>query len=123
MWSSLFSFFSGYAGKALVLGCVFLAFWVLKLRLDAAQARLEQSRLEVSVLHNANQKQQAAIQTLLENQQKQNQILADYEQEKRQTEQNLEAVKERLRAMDDNESAVWKKKQLPEPIRLLLTRE
>lgn len=120
MWSSLFSFFSGYIGKALVFGCVLLAFFVLKLRLDTAQAQLEKSRLEVSGLQHANQKQHAAIQTLLENQQKQNQILADYEQEKRQAEQNLAVVKERLRVLNDNESAVWKKQSLPRGIKALL---
>lgn len=123
MWSSLFSFFSGYVGKALVLGCVFLAFFVLKLKLDAAQARLEKSRLEVSVLQNSNQKQHFAIQTLLQNQQKQNELLAEYEKTRQQTEKNLAERKEQLRTMKDNESVVWKKQQLPEPIRLMLTRE
>lgn len=123
MWSSLFSFFSGYAGKALVLGCVFLAFLVLKLRLDAAQARLEQSRLEVSVLQAANQKQYAAIQTLLQNQQKQNELITAYEQAKREAENSLADRKKQLRNMKDNESDVWKKQKLPEPIRIMLTRE
>lgn len=123
MWSSLFSFFSGYAGKALVLGCVFLAFLVLKLRLDTAQARLKQSRLEVSVLQAANQKQYAAIQTLLENQQKQNELITAYEQAKREAENSLAKQKKSLKNLSDTESTAWKKQELPKTIRLLLTRE
>lgn len=113
MWSSLFSFFSGYVGKALVLGCVFLAFFVLKLRLDTAQARLEKSRLEVSVLQAANEKQHAAIQTLLQNQQKQNELLAEYEKAKQQAENSLVKQKKSLKSLSDTESTVWKKEKIP----------
>ena len=110
-------------GKALVFAGIVLAFGVMKLRLDTAQAQLEKSRLEAFVLQNANQKQQAAIKTLLDNHQKQNRLLSEYEQEKRQTEQNLAAVKERLRVMNDNESSVWKKQSLPQGIKTLLQKE
>lgn len=115
--------FGSFWGKVLAVVLIGAAFFLLKLRLDVANAQLEKSRLEASVLQNANQKQHAAIQILLENAQKQNQLLADYEQEKRQAEQNLVAAKERLRAMDDNESAAWKKQNIPQGIRALLQKE
>lgn len=113
MWSSLFSFFSGYVGKALVLGCVCLAFFVLKLRLDTAQARLEKSRLEVSALQSANEKQHAAIQTLLQNQQKQNELITAYEQSKREAENSLAKQKKNLKKLSDTESSAWKKEKIP----------
>lgn len=113
MWSSLFSFFSGYVGKALVLGCVFLAFFVLKLRLDTAQARLEKSRLEVSALQSANEKQHAAIQTLLQNQQKQNELITAYEQAKREAENSLAKQKKSLKNLSDTESTAWKNAKIP----------
>lgn len=113
MWSSLVSFFSGYIGKALVLGGIFLAFFVLKLRLDAAQAELEQSRLEVSVLQNSNQKQHFAIQTLLQNQQKQNELITVYEQAKREAENSLAKQKKSLKNLSDTESTAWKNSKIP----------
>lgn len=120
-WSSILSFFSGYIGKALVLGCVFLAFFVMKLRLDTAQAELEKSRLEISVLQNGNEKQRRAIETLLEAQQKQNEALSEYERQKREEERRLSQTKEKLQKIGDNESVNWKKQKLPENIRQILT--
>lgn len=120
-WSSILSFFSGYIGKALMLGCVFLAFFVMKLRLDTAQAELEKSRLEISVLQNGNEKQRQAIKTLLEAQQRQNEALSEYERKKQDSETQVIQAKEKLQKIGDNESINWKKQKLPENIRQILT--
>lgn len=122
-WSSILSFFSGYIGKALVLGCVFLAFFVMKLRLDTAQAELEKSRLEISALQNGNEKQRRAIETLLEAQQKQNEALFEYERQKREEEKRLSQTKEKLHGIRDNESQNWKTQKLPQAIRQMLAKE
>lgn len=117
MWSGacewIFGFLGSLGGKILLVFLIGFAFFVLKLRLDTAQARLEQSRLEVSVLQAANQKNAAAVRELEETVKRQEDALLFYA---KQQENALKKIKEKeilLQKAKDTESMLWKNAKIP----------
>lgn len=117
MWSGacewIWGFFGSLGGKILLACFIGSAFFVLKLRLDTAQARLEKSRLEVSVLQAANQKSELAVKELEKTVKRKEEALLFYAKEQ---ENALKKIKEKeilLQKAKDKESLLWKNQKIP----------
>lgn len=109
----IFGFFGSLGGKILLVFFIGSAFFVMKLRLDAAQAQLEQSRLEVSVLQAANQKSALAVRELEKTVKRQEDALLFYVKEQENVMQKIKQKEILFRKTKDKESSEWKKVKIP----------
>lgn len=114
--SSLFSFFSSFWGKICLFGLIGIAFFVLKIKLDTAKAKLETNKIFIASLENANKNQKIAIQTLLEQQQKQNDAFYFLQQKTEEKQKALTNKIQSLQKIQNSKSLQWKKQEIPQDI-------
>lgn len=114
--SSLFSFFGSFWGKICLFGLIGIAFWVLKIKLDTAKAKLEANQILITSLENSNKNQKNAIQILLEQQQKQNDAFSFLQQKTEEKQKALTHKIQSLQKIQNPKTLQWKKQEIPQDI-------
>lgn len=127
MWSSLWQsaagFFGSLLGKALLVGAVLLALFVMKLRLDAANAKLEKSQMQISVLESVNAENRKSFAELQSAFQQQEQALLAYEKERQGLQEKIRQKELVIKKLRDTDSLVWKNTPVPQAVKTVLREE
>lgn len=121
MWKFLSE--SNFIGKILFYGLVFLLIWFMQARLERMQKHLAQKEEQCHILQQANKKQQENLDMLVQEHQKQAELLVQAEQEKQNLVHAYQKKQRQFYISSDQESLNWKQTKIPEPVLQILKGE